>query len=47
MAAKIRTAAEIPELDRAGWSGIHEAHSKILKGQAVFLDRLLETLSSC
>jgi predicted NUDIX family NTP pyrophosphohydrolase len=35
-----------PELDRAAWFGIHEAHSKILKGQAVFLDRLLETLAS-
>jgi predicted NUDIX family NTP pyrophosphohydrolase len=28
------------------WFRIHEAHSKILKGQAVFLDRLLETLAS-
>jgi predicted NUDIX family NTP pyrophosphohydrolase len=35
-----------PELDRAGWFGIQDARSKILKGQAVFLDRLLETLAS-
>jgi predicted NUDIX family NTP pyrophosphohydrolase len=35
-----------PELDRAGWFGINEARAKILKGQAVFLDRLLETLAS-
>jgi predicted NUDIX family NTP pyrophosphohydrolase len=35
-----------PELDRAGWFEIHEAHSKILKGQSVFLDRLFETLAS-
>ena len=33
-----------PELDRAGWFGINEAHTKILKGQAVFLDRLLSVI---
>jgi predicted NUDIX family NTP pyrophosphohydrolase len=33
-----------PELDRASWFGIAEARLKILKGQAVFLDRLLETI---
>ena len=33
-----------PELDRASWFGIGEARLKILKGQAVFLDRLLETI---
>ena len=33
-----------PELDRASWFGIAEARLKILKGQAVFLDYLLETL---
>ena len=33
-----------PELDRASWFGIAEARLKILKGQAVFLDRLLEAL---
>jgi predicted NUDIX family NTP pyrophosphohydrolase len=31
-----------PELDRAGWFDIAEAREKILKGQAVFLDRLVE-----
>jgi predicted NUDIX family NTP pyrophosphohydrolase len=35
-----------PELDRAGWFEINEAHAKILMGQAFFLDRLLETLAS-
>ena len=33
-----------PELDRASWFGIAEARLKILKGQAVFLDRLLEPI---
>ena len=33
-----------PELDRASWFGVAEARLKILKGQAVFLDYLLETL---
>jgi predicted NUDIX family NTP pyrophosphohydrolase len=33
-----------PELDRAEWFGINEAHAKILKGQAVFLDRLLAAI---
>lgn len=33
-----------PELDRASWFGIAEARLKILKGQAVFLDHLLEAL---
>jgi predicted NUDIX family NTP pyrophosphohydrolase len=33
-----------PEIDRASWFGVAEARRKILKGQAVFLDRLLETL---
>jgi predicted NUDIX family NTP pyrophosphohydrolase len=35
---------KFPELDRAGWFGIHEAHAKILKGQTVFLDRLLSAI---
>jgi predicted NUDIX family NTP pyrophosphohydrolase len=34
--------AEFPEVDRAGWFSIDEARRKILKGQAAFLDRLLE-----
>jgi predicted NUDIX family NTP pyrophosphohydrolase len=33
---------QFPELDRAVWFRISEARQKILKGQAVFLDRLLE-----
>lgn len=33
-----------PELDRAEWFGINVAHAKILKGQAVFLDRLLSAI---
>ncbi|MDE5454239.1 NUDIX domain-containing protein [Bradyrhizobium sp. CSA112] len=33
-----------PELDRASWFGVAEARLKILKGQAVFLDYLLEIL---
>jgi predicted NUDIX family NTP pyrophosphohydrolase len=30
-----------PELDRAGWFAVAEARQKILKGQAIFLERLL------
>ena len=33
-----------PEIDRASWFSVAEARFKILKGQAVFLDRLLATL---
>ena len=33
-----------PELDRAAWFAMPEAMRNILKGQAVFLARLLETL---
>jgi predicted NUDIX family NTP pyrophosphohydrolase len=33
-----------PELDRARWFQISEARQKILKGQAVFIDRLLQQL---
>jgi predicted NUDIX family NTP pyrophosphohydrolase len=33
------------ELDRAEWFGIAEARAKILKGQAVFLDRLLTVIA--
>ena len=32
-----------PEIDRASWFSVAEARLKILKGQAVFLDHLLET----
>ncbi len=31
-----------PEIDRAAWFSLEEARVKILKGQAPFLDRLLE-----
>lgn len=34
-----------PELDRAVWFEIEEARAKILKGQAVFLDRLLAAIA--
>lgn len=34
-----------PELDRAAWFEIEEARAKILKGQAVFLDRLLAAIA--
>ena len=33
-----------PEIDRAAWFGIAEARVKILKGQAVFIDRLTKIL---
>jgi predicted NUDIX family NTP pyrophosphohydrolase len=33
-----------PEIDRAEWFSIPVARQKILKGQAVFLDRLAEQL---
>jgi predicted NUDIX family NTP pyrophosphohydrolase len=34
-----------PELDRAGWFGIAEARARILKAQAVFLDRLAAVIA--
>ena len=33
---------EFPELDRVAWLPVEEARVKLLKGQRVFLDRLLE-----
>jgi predicted NUDIX family NTP pyrophosphohydrolase len=33
-----------PEIDRAAWFGVAEARARILKGQAVFIDRLLEAV---
>jgi predicted NUDIX family NTP pyrophosphohydrolase len=33
-----------PEIDRAAWFGVADARRKILKGQTVFVDRLLEAL---
>jgi predicted NUDIX family NTP pyrophosphohydrolase len=44
MASTVRQRKSFPEIDRASWFGIAEARLKILKGQAVFLDQLLETL---
>ncbi len=35
-----------PEVDRAGWFTVDEARTKILPGQAAFIDRLLELLSN-
>lgn len=32
---------EFPELDRVGWLPVAQARRKLLKGQVVFLDRLL------
>ncbi len=36
--------AEFPEVDRAGWFGIDQARTKILKGQRGFLDALKHLL---
>lgn len=36
---------EYPEIDRAGWFDIEQAREKIQKGQAAFLDRLIEVLN--
>lgn len=33
-----------PEIDRAAWFGVAAARERILKGQALFIDRLLEAL---
>ena len=33
---------EFPEVDRADWFNLNEARTRILKGQVVFLDRLLD-----
>jgi predicted NUDIX family NTP pyrophosphohydrolase len=35
---------KFPELDRAAWFDISQAHQKILKGQAVFLERLPDAI---
>lgn len=37
---------EIPEVDRAQWCGIDQARVLLVKGQVLFLDRLLEQLQS-
>jgi predicted NUDIX family NTP pyrophosphohydrolase len=36
---------EFPELDRVAWLPIPQAHTKLLKGHRVFLDRLVDVLS--
>ena len=33
---------EFPEVDRADWSNLKEARTRILKGQLVFLNRLMD-----
>jgi predicted NUDIX family NTP pyrophosphohydrolase len=33
---------DFPEVDRAGWFGLEAARRKLVRGQAVFLDRLRE-----
>lgn len=35
------TLREFPEVDRVGWFPVAQARTKLLKGQRVFLDRLL------
>jgi len=35
---------EIPEVDRADWFEIHQAASRMHKGQAIFLERLAKNL---
>jgi predicted NUDIX family NTP pyrophosphohydrolase len=37
---------EFPEVDRAGWFGISQAKKRIVKGQAAFLDRLVEQVGA-
>ena len=37
---------EFPENDRAAWFGVESAKRKIVKGQAPFLDQLLERIRS-
>ncbi|HWQ20714.1 MAG TPA: NUDIX domain-containing protein [Methanotrichaceae archaeon] len=36
---------EYPEIDRAGWFDIGQARERIQKGQAVFIDRLIEAIN--
>ncbi|MGI5403918.1 NUDIX domain-containing protein [Streptomyces sp. CA-135486] len=37
---------EFPEIDRAEWTGMDEAHQKLVPGQRVFIDRLEELLDT-
>lgn len=41
---KSGTLLQFPEIDRGQWFEVHEARNKILKGQQVFLERLIEQL---
>lgn len=36
---------EFPEIDRAGWFSAAQARSKLLKGQRILVDRLMEVLA--
>ena len=38
---------EFPEVDRADWFTLNDARKRILKGQVIFLDRLMDRLHSC
>lgn len=40
-----RQVRAFPEIDRAAWFSIAAARQKILKGQAVFIDRLIGTIA--
>jgi predicted NUDIX family NTP pyrophosphohydrolase len=42
---KSGTLQEFPEVDRAGWFPLSRARQKLLKGQVVFLTRLVEALN--
>lgn len=35
---------EFPEIDRVAWLPLDQAHAKLLKGQRVFLDRLVDRI---
>jgi predicted NUDIX family NTP pyrophosphohydrolase len=36
---------EFPEIDRAAWVPVHEARTKLVRGQVPLLDRLLDALA--
>jgi predicted NUDIX family NTP pyrophosphohydrolase len=36
--------AEFPEIDRGAWFAIDEARKRIIRGQAPFLDQLIEVI---
>ncbi|MEU9603369.1 NUDIX domain-containing protein [Streptomyces sp. NPDC048057] len=37
---------EFPEIDRVAWAGVAQAREKLVAGQTVFLDRLLDVLAA-